>query len=252
MRYSSGLGRGLCDRLSGGENPSGSAATGVDVRRASDSTALIGGGSRQGDPVDPRHRVAGLAGPGGDGEAARDGERAQRPGRGGRQSGSRRRPRRQGRVVPLGRGEEVALGNNLDLCPLHPTFSHWPSGSGRSLSFAPRSRIRRSGRSRSAARGSLMAGASTGACGAGGSGTWGAVMAWSSLGGRASSESERTTLLTGPSPLRRREPRASQRRGRRQATLLAAASARSHPPFSPPVSPSQGPTRSRSSRRWTR
>jgi hypothetical protein len=80
----------------------------------------------------------------------------------------------------------------------------------------------------------------------------GAVMARSSLGGRASSESERTTLLTGPSSLRRREPRASQRRGRRQATLLAAASARSHPPFSPPVSPSQGPTRSRPSRRWTR
>ena len=35
------------------------------------------------------------------------------------QSGSRRRPRHRGHVVPLGRGEEVALGDNLDLCSLH-------------------------------------------------------------------------------------------------------------------------------------
>ena len=70
-------------------------------------------------PTPEHRRVAGLAGHGGDGEAAMDGERAQRPvGEVGRAAHVGDHCTR-GRVVPLGRGEEVALGNNLDLCSLH-------------------------------------------------------------------------------------------------------------------------------------
>ena len=93
-----------------------------DSHRFNSNTHTPKGATRIESPIVPQgptaehRRVAGLAGHGRDGEAAMDEEQAQRPvGEVGRAAhvgdhGA------GGRVAPSGRGEEVALGNNLDLC----------------------------------------------------------------------------------------------------------------------------------------